>query len=92
LDLLLVSHRFLAVKPEDWDTPMSVRIRNAVEARRQAEKNVNDVLREDYPIGTAVDWDDGRGYVVAHAPLGDRIQVQDAATNKEQWISAWRIR
>ena len=72
---------------------MKLNLKRAIEARRNAERDVERYLVESYPIGDPVEWLVGEhrqyGTVVRHA--GDRVRVQNHGTGRESWIYAARV-
>lgn len=74
---------------------MSATIRKLVKKIREAEHELWDALKNDYPPGTFIEWRDARdnarsGTVVSNC-FGDRIRVRNQDTGKEMHITAARI-
>jgi hypothetical protein len=72
---------------------MSKSLARALERRTSAERDVQDILKRDYPPGRSLAWKrnglhDG---VVLQNGYGDRIKVQNSRTNRELWIYAYCI-
>lgn len=73
---------------------MSAALRTAIDARYTAIKEVELVLKRDYPVGAEIAWHlhghVRRGAVSRHG-YGDRIKVFNRGTGGEYWIYAKRI-
>jgi hypothetical protein len=72
---------------------MSKALAVALERRREAEAEVERVLRRDYPPGTTLSWKKNGIHegVVSDKASGDRIKVKNERTNREFWIYAYCI-
>lgn len=73
---------------------MSERLKDALEARREADLQVENALRIDYPVGARIKWafhGRVRHGVVTRKLYGDRIEVENAETGKRLQIYAYRI-
>lgn len=72
---------------------MSKSLARALERRTFAERDVDQILRKDYPPGRALSWKRNglhHGTVVQNG-YGDRIKVRNSRTNQELWIYAYCI-
>ena len=74
---------------------MSANVTTALKRIRDAEAELERVLERDYPVGASVIYDTGNhniteGDVVAHG--SGRIRVRNLSTDREYWISAYRIK
>lgn len=70
---------------------MSKALALALERRLEAEKQVERVLRRDYPPGTRVTWKKSGIHegVILDDASGDRVRVRNARTGREYWIYAY---
>jgi hypothetical protein len=72
---------------------MSKALAVALARRREAEDEVERILRRDYQPGVAVRWEKNGAHqgVVVMNGSGDRIKVRNIRTGRELWIYAYRI-
>jgi hypothetical protein len=71
------------------------RLRRALKRRDQAAKDVDKILREDFPAGKRVSFMGSRNIVYPAKVLthgfGGRIKVENLHTGRERWLYAERL-
>lgn len=77
---------------------MSVRYHAAAARLRALENEIEQILRDDYPVGAAIQWLSPQGggklctgRVERHAMGAQRIKVVNDSTGRAYWIHGWRI-
>lgn len=74
---------------------MSERLKQAKAAAQAADRELDRVLRAEYPVGGPLRWRrHGRmcnGTVTRHSSIGDRIEVHNSLTGATYWIYAYDI-